>query len=305
MITLFTIAKPFRDHIEIIQRNAINSWKASCPDAEIVVYGDDYGTARVCEELEVDHGGAVGRSEFGRFLVSDAFEKIRQRSRFELLGYLNCDIMLLDDFRKSVETLLRMQLPEFVMSARRHLFEVTARLPLSEQAERDFLRCAVQRYGSLDGYSALDCFVYPRSYRFDMPAFAVGEIAWDNWMINHALQRGIPVIDATEDCFLIHQSHEQFSAGPYSSEAQRNVALAGGLQNVATLRDASCLLCGGVLTPPGPFRRTYVSLSKLSGVRKLSYLKRLTKRFLLRQYPLPSTSANRRPTGSSGKAARI
>jgi hypothetical protein len=304
VITLFTIAKPFRDHIEIIQRNAINSWKASCPDAEIVVYGDDYGTAQVCEELEVDHGGAVGRSEFGRFLVSDAFEKVRLRSRFELLGYLNCDIMLLDDFRKSVETLIRMQLPEFVMSARRHSFEATARLSLSEQAERDFLRCAVQRYSSLDGFSALDCFVYPRSYRFDMPAFAVGEIAWDNWMINHALRRGVPVIDATEDCVLIHQSHEQLSAGPYSSEAKRNLALAGGMRNVATLRDATCLLCGGVLTAPGPFRRTYLSLTKLGAVRKLLYSKRLTKRFLLKQYSVLSTGANERSPRSSGHAAR-
>jgi len=152
LITLFTIAKPFRSHIDIIQCNAINSWKASCPDAQIIVYGDDYGTARACEELEVDHGGAVGRSEFGRFLVSDAFEKVRVRCRFELLGYLNCDIMVLDDFRESVEALIRLQLPEFVMSARRHLFEVITRLPLSEQAERDSLRCAVQRHGSLDGY---------------------------------------------------------------------------------------------------------------------------------------------------------
>jgi hypothetical protein len=280
MITLFTIAKPFRGHVKIIQHNAIRSWKASCNDAEIVVYGDDYGTRESCEELGVVHGGAIRRNEFGRFLVSDAFNSIRMRSRFELLGYVNCDIMLLDDFRRSLEAVTQLRLPSFLLSARRHLFQITESLSLSGEEDYHALRSAVLRNGSLDGYSALDCFVFPRSYNFDMPPFTVGQIAWDCWMIHRAIQDGVPVIDATHDSMLIHQNHDQFSGGPFSAEAKRNFSLAGGFRNQATLRDATWLLCEGDLRRPRGLRRTYLFIVKLRPVRKLLYFKRLSKRLL-------------------------
>jgi hypothetical protein len=288
MITLFTIAKPFRGHIDMIQRNAIRSWRASCNDAEIVVYGDDHGTRESCKELGVDHGGAIRRSEFGRFLVSDAFNRIRTRSQFELLGYVNCDIILLDDFRRSLAALVQMRPQKFLLSGRRRLFEVTESLSFSGEAEREALRSAVLRTGSLDGHSALDTFVFPRSYTFNMPAFAVGQIAWDCWMIHRAIQDCVPVIDATYDCVLIHQNHDQFSGGPFSAEARRNFVLAGGFQNQATLRDATWLLCDGKLRRPRVLRRTYASLVKFGPVGKLLYFRRLIKRLLLSWVWMPA-----------------
>ena len=45
MLTLFTTAKPFRGHIDVIQRNALRSWKSLHPDIEIPLFGDDAGAA--------------------------------------------------------------------------------------------------------------------------------------------------------------------------------------------------------------------------------------------------------------------
>jgi len=43
-ITIFTAPKPFSDpHINIIQRNAVRSWKMLGPDAEVLLIGDENG----------------------------------------------------------------------------------------------------------------------------------------------------------------------------------------------------------------------------------------------------------------------
>jgi hypothetical protein len=41
MITFFTTPKPFRGHIGVIQRNAIESWKRIHPSAEVILFGDE------------------------------------------------------------------------------------------------------------------------------------------------------------------------------------------------------------------------------------------------------------------------
>lgn len=45
MITIFSTPKPFRGHFEIIQRNAIQSWLRLRPGCEIILLGNDEGTA--------------------------------------------------------------------------------------------------------------------------------------------------------------------------------------------------------------------------------------------------------------------
>ena len=51
MITFFTTAKPFTGHNGIIQRNALASWTRVCPDAEVILFGDEEGAAETAREL--------------------------------------------------------------------------------------------------------------------------------------------------------------------------------------------------------------------------------------------------------------
>ena len=46
MITIFSTPKPFSGHNEIIQRNALQSWKRLHQDIEILLFGDDEGRPR-------------------------------------------------------------------------------------------------------------------------------------------------------------------------------------------------------------------------------------------------------------------
>ena len=51
MLTLFTTAKAFAGHNEIIQRNALKSWTLLHPDIEIILFGKDEGAAELSREL--------------------------------------------------------------------------------------------------------------------------------------------------------------------------------------------------------------------------------------------------------------
>lgn len=100
------------------------------------------------------------------------------------------------------------------------------------------------REGTLQDEWWIDYFVFPRGLWENMPAFAVGRPAWDNWLIHNAVSRGIPVIDATGMVTVVHQDHDyahvpqqdgRLWLGP---ERDQNLRLAGRF-GTYTLEDAT------------------------------------------------------------------
>jgi hypothetical protein len=61
MITIFSTPKAFVGHIDMIQRNAIQSWQRLHPDIEIILVGDDAGPAEVSGELGIRHIQTVAK----------------------------------------------------------------------------------------------------------------------------------------------------------------------------------------------------------------------------------------------------
>src|SRR3954451_18457760 len=104
MLTLFTTPKAFRGHIGVIQRNALKSWTLLDPDVEVIVFGDDDGAAEICGELGLRHVGEVERSTSGAKQLASIFERAQKMARHDVLCYVNCDIVLTQDF---VEALRR------------------------------------------------------------------------------------------------------------------------------------------------------------------------------------------------------
>ena len=45
MLTLFAIPKPFRGQSDLIQRNAITSWTRIEPRPDVLLFGNEEGTA--------------------------------------------------------------------------------------------------------------------------------------------------------------------------------------------------------------------------------------------------------------------
>lgn len=246
MLTIFTIPKPFRGHIAVIQRNAIKSWTLLQPSPEIILFGDDEGTREVAEEFGVRHIADVAHNEYGTPLVNDLFEKAERLATHNLLCYVNADIILMSDFMQAVERIARRK-RWFLMAGQRWDVELKESLHFDPQWE-ELLRAYATRNGQLYPPTGIDYFVFPRGLWGEIPPFAVGRTIWDNWLLYRARSQKALCIDATQVIMAVHQNHD-YSHGAKGKqsiwegpEARLNLQLAGGRRCIFTLQDATHLL---------------------------------------------------------------
>lgn len=243
MLTIFTIPKAFRDHTAIIQTNAIRSWLMLRPQPEIILFGDDEGTASKASELGIRHVPDVQRNEYGTPLLNSIFKTAQDIAGNQLTCYINADIILLSDFMPAVG---RIHIPSFLLVGQRWDLDLTEAIDFANPVWEKELRACLAEKGKLHPPSGIDYFVFPRNTYTEIPAFAIGRAAWDNWLIYRARFLRIPVIDATEVVTAVHQNHgyehlSKSAEGPWKGpERNRNLELAGG--HAFILRDANRVL---------------------------------------------------------------
>lgn len=227
MLTVFAIPKPFRGFFANIQRNAIRSWVALRPKPEIILFGDDEGTREVARELGCLHVPEVGRNEYGTPLVDSLFAEAERAAHYPLLCYVNADIILMSDFSHAVEQVSRLRHPFLLVSHRRDV-DLRELWDFSRADWEKELRSYVTQHGIPLKIGSSDYFVFPRGFYKEIPPFAIGRGAWDNWLIYKACSMGVPVIDATQVVMAVHHSHD-FCDGPRftGTEAQTNNQLYG------------------------------------------------------------------------------
>jgi hypothetical protein len=279
MLTFFTTAKPFRAHIGILQRNAIQSWKALHPEIEIILFGNDEGAADVAQKLGLRHEPHVECNELGTKRLDYLFARAQAIARHDLLCYINCDIILMHDFSRAVERVRAMH-REFLMVGRRWDTDITEPLrfspPDSQSRERQSpdwrgqdlpasdsqtpqwqtdLRSLALHRGRKCTAEWIDYFAFSRGlYGPDMPPFVL-RVFWDNWLVWKALNSKKPVVDASRAVLAVHQNHDyshhpQGKAGIWSGEeAGLNGQLAGGWRHLRTIADASEVLTPEELKP--------------------------------------------------------
>jgi hypothetical protein len=103
MLTFFTTAKPFRGHDGITQENALKSWTLLHPDVVVILFGNEDGAAEVAEELRLHHERYVARIEFATKRLDFLFSQAHEIARHDVLCYINCDILLIQDFRDALK----------------------------------------------------------------------------------------------------------------------------------------------------------------------------------------------------------
>ncbi|OGR98582.1 MAG: hypothetical protein A2V88_07695 [Elusimicrobia bacterium RBG_16_66_12] len=246
MITLFSIPKPFRHHIGLIQRNAVESWVRLGPTVQVILMGDEDGVAEIAAANGVQHIAGIERNEFGTPLVRSIFGRAEEAARHDLLCYANADIIFLSDFLEAVRA-ARVAREAFLLIGRRWDLEVRSPLGSSPGWEAD-LRRQVKGGGVLHGHSGIDFLVFRRGLWRTIPDFAIGRPGWDNWMVYAASAQGVPVIDITPVTTVIHQNHDyahhpQGQAGVFQGpEAAHNRLLLGGLSHAYTILDADSMM---------------------------------------------------------------
>src|SRR5216684_5452992 len=163
MLTIYTTAKPFHGHTGVIQRNALQSWKALDPGIEVILFGDDPGAAETCRELGLRHEPFMERNEFGTKRLDFMFARAQEIARHPLLCYINCDIILLPEFCRALERVQAVH-NAFLMVGRRWDVDVPQPADFQEPGAADGLRQLALRSGVRRGPDAVDYFAFRRGF---------------------------------------------------------------------------------------------------------------------------------------------
>ena len=254
MITFFSTPKPFRGHIDVIQRNAIRNWKLVHPDAEVILFGNEEGAAEVALELGARHEPEVDRNSLGTPLLSSLFDRADRLARHDWICFLNADILLTDDFFAASSRLAQIH-KRSLMVGRRCDMDITEPWDFSKPDWSQRLRSMARERGMLRPPQWIDYFVFPRGLLYQqVPHFAVGRPGYDNWLLWKVRSMGVPVVDVTQVVLAIHQNHD-YSHHPGGQkglwqdvEAKQNQALLGK-GHFATIDNATHRLMPNGLRP--------------------------------------------------------
>lgn len=209
MLTIFFCPKPFRGHINIIQRNAIRSWTLLKPRPEIILIGDEEGTAVIAKEFGLRHISETERNEYGTPLVSSIFNVAQAEATYPLMCYVNADIIFSNDFLQAIAKVNRyIHGQQFLLTGRRWNIKIEKYLDFNLPNWDLPLKNYVLSYGEIDNYGSIDYFVFPRGSFRDIPPFAIGRYRWDRWLLYKCRNLGMPLIDASSEIMAIHQSHD-------------------------------------------------------------------------------------------------
>lgn len=251
MITIVAMPKPFKGHINIIQRNAIKSWTLLKPSCEIILFGDEEGVESVAGEYGLTYVKNIKRNEFGTPLLSDLFDQAQKIAKNDTICFVNSDIVLMNDFINAVGRVvssdLAARVKKFLLIGRRWNIDIKQPLDFSDSWEQK-LRDNVKTNGKLHSNLGIDYFVFPRGLWGQIPDFAIGRPGYDNWLVFRARSLHIPVVDMTKAVMGVHQNHDyshiknrddEFYRGP---ESKKNLSLVGGNKNLYNIYDADWVL---------------------------------------------------------------
>lgn len=255
-MTIFTAPKPFSDpHIDIIQRNAIQSWAGLGKEVEVLLMGDEEGMAEAAAEYGVRHLPEVACNPNGVPLINAMFRLAEEASDSPLLTFVNADILLFPEI-VGIAQGVTAQLDAFVLLGQRWNLDVTELLDFREGWPERLRHETLQR-GKMHPPGGSDYFVYPRGIWKETPDLVVGRAGWDNWMIYYAANQPWPAIDATKDIMIVHQNHG-YTHLPDSQphylheETFANMELGGGWGNMWMLLDTNNELINGRIRKPRP-----------------------------------------------------
>ena len=212
--TIFACPHPFVDATAALQTNAIRSWQAMRPQPEVILLGDEAGTAEAAVRLDCCLGHAIDHNEFGTPLISSIFKRGQHYAETELVCYANADVFILglaDALRLCAE-----KFEKFLLVGRRWDVPWQGPWDFSPGWEK-CLREYVRLNGKLHSVGALDYFAFPKDTFDKVPPFAIGRSAWDNWFVMDAVYRDIETVDASESVFCVHQG----MPGPSTMTPQR------------------------------------------------------------------------------------
>ena len=250
-ITIAALPKPFIGHIGIIQRNAVQAWLQMHPRPQIILFGNEEGTAAVAQEFHLEHVPHVRCNPHGTPYLRDVFQEAERRMSGDLLCYSNCDIILFQDFIDAAQKLID-HFQKFLLVGECMNLDVKTPIDFSSPSWEHDLRTFMTEKGKRRGVCA-DYFAFTKGFYADIPELVLGRPYFDNWAIWNARHQGMPVIDATGRITAIHQNHFYAAVAgekPGShkgDEAEDNLKAMGGKSRIFWTTDRTHTLTAGGL----------------------------------------------------------
>ncbi|MFN7181428.1 MAG: hypothetical protein ACK4NF_01950 [Planctomycetota bacterium] len=210
MLTIFTTCKPFKDEFELIQTNALNSWKKLFPHIEIIIFGNEHGVDKISHQLGIRNIKNVPMRN-GLPVLREIFYIAQKVARYNVLCYTNADIIFAKGLLETLSCVKKF-LKIFLIVGTRFNVKVDFYIDFNNKWQDSLIEYAT-KYGSRHYTNrAFDYFIFPRGLFYNLPPFVIGRIGWDNHFFTKILKKRIPIFDATNSIFAIHQEHSYTNA---------------------------------------------------------------------------------------------
>ncbi len=278
LMSIAAIPKPMSGTIATIQENAIRSWAQLAPHVEVFLFGDLADEPLVALARET---GArlfpVDVNERGTPRIQTAWQRFRDEAEGRALVFTNADIVFDTSLPEAARALLDSPLDRFLAIGQRIDLNIDERIRFEDRWHVNQWFATAHEKGRAASVVCKDFFIFtPDLYPAgEMPDFLVGRGNWDNWMVDRAHRKGVPVVDVTPVLLAIHQLHGHdhvaggrravYVTGP---EARQNQRLAGGRRLVRGS------MATWELTDSGPVKRRIPELRLVADLPRFARLLR-------------------------------
>lgn len=208
MITIYSTFRTFEiKEYNKIQRDALESWLKLDPRPEILILGNDPGTARVCKEYGVTHIDSVPVTRCGTPYLNAMIEMAEAYAANDIMLLLAGDVMIAQD-TIDVARKMKKLTDKFCVCARKKHVEWN-----KGKKKFSFKKWATWQAG--------DYYMHTKGLFDGMPAFLIGRHLCEKYMYRMACQANA-LVDATDRITVLHQSHPHFFR-PENKEVDYNL----------------------------------------------------------------------------------
>jgi len=250
MITIFAVPKAFDVHFGIVQENAIRSWREECPNSEILLMGKEKGIEEIARKFQAKCVPDIKVNRWSTPYLNRLVEKVSQVAKFEILTLINADCILVGNLEQIVKTMCK-RFSQFLAIAARYDSKIQEPLPISNW--RSFVlenkgipHPLFRQTQGKKSVGGMDIWIFPKTLYPKIPPFLIGRLNWDSWLVSNVYERQIPIIDISEEIFLIHQLHllHKYKKEPIKTEIEINRQLIIGIHK-RFVKDANFILKDG------------------------------------------------------------
>ena len=206
MITLFSTPKNFTGIFNDIQLNALRSWRSISNEIQIIILGDSNGSKEAALEINAEYIPIVKSTNSGIPYLSDLFKQAENRARYDVMTFINADIILPDNFLDFIP-LLTKNFNKYLMIGHRWDMDVMNQIDFKNKKNINKFWNLAEDSSQMHACTGIDYFIFKKNQWGRIPDFAIGRPGYDNWLIWNARRHFIPVIDASNYLKVIHQNH--------------------------------------------------------------------------------------------------